>query len=77
MLFSWQIDLDPFLVFQAEREGWKLKLRVQEIDIGDITYGTCNDVLHVYDQNTNVGVPLVSAQQNADHGSGRGYRGEK
>ena len=44
---------------QAERPGWKLKLRVEDIDIGDITYGTCNDVLHVYDQNTNTGVPLV------------------
>ena len=48
-------------LFQAERPGWKLKLRVEDIDIGDITYGTCNDVLHVYDQNTNTGVPLVIA----------------
>ena len=34
-------------------------IRVEFLDLNDISYGTCNDVLQIFDKNTNAGTPMV------------------
>lgn len=41
------------LTFQTEKTGWRLMLRVLDIDIPDMSRrGICNDALYVYDDET-------------------------
>ncbi|KAL8608493.1 hypothetical protein ACOMHN_002726 [Nucella lapillus] len=46
-------DVECKMTFKAEDDGWRLMMRVLELDIQDRTVnGFCNDALYVYDDST-------------------------
>ena len=48
------------MTFEAERNGWKLMMRLIHLDIPDKSYDLCNDALYVYDSSSIIGRPVVS-----------------
>nr|KAG5692990.1 hypothetical protein BaRGS_011626 [Batillaria attramentaria] len=53
--------LECRMTFKAEDDGWRLMLRVLELDIPDRTVnGFCNDALYIYDDSTIYAKALVS-----------------
>ena len=54
-------NIDCRITFKAEREGWKLLIRLVHLDIPDTSYNQlCNDALYVYDAKNIFGQPMVS-----------------
>ena len=46
-------DVECKMTFKAEDDGWRLMVRILELDIQDRTVnGFCNDALYVYDDST-------------------------
>ena len=46
-------DVECKMTFKAEDDGWRLMVRILELDIQDHTVnGFCNDALYVYDDST-------------------------
>ena len=49
------------ITFKAEKDTWKLMMRVVELDLPDKSYSElCNDAVYVYDANTIIGPAVVS-----------------
>ncbi len=55
-------SIDCRITFRAEHDGWRLMLRIVDLDIPDTSYRElCNDALYIYDAKTyTVGQAVVS-----------------
>ena len=54
-------NIDCRLTFKARHDGWRLMLKVEELDIPDSSFGLCNDAVYIYDsQHYIIGKAFVS-----------------
>ena len=55
------INIDCTITFKTENKGWKLMLRVVDLDIPDKDVDTdiCNDAMYIYDDETIYSSPMV------------------
>ncbi len=58
---SYADNIECRLTFKAEKDDWKLMMRVVELDIPDKSFSElCNDAVYVYDASNIMGRPVVS-----------------
>ena len=60
---TYKHNIDCRITFKADKEGWKLLIRLVHLDIPDTSYNQlCNDALYVYDAKNIFGQPVVSVR---------------
>ncbi|KAK2184081.1 hypothetical protein NP493_283g02021 [Ridgeia piscesae] len=57
---TYKHNIDCRITFKADKEGWKLLIRLVHLDIPDTSYNQlCNDALYVYDAKNIFGQPVA------------------